>query len=65
MKTQLVAEFTDIAFPVKAEQTGIDSFTVTYGFQVTKGLSYDDAAKELGYCMFHAFACDGKISNGS
>jgi len=48
---------------VKVEQTGIDRFTVTYGLQVRKGLSYCDAAREFGECVFHALACDGKLDN--
>lgn len=48
---------------VKVTQTGIDRFTVTYGLQVKKGLNYEQAAREFGYCVFHALACDGMLDN--
>jgi hypothetical protein len=54
-------ELTDLAFPISVIQTGKDSFTVQYGKQVKRGLSYAEAAKELGQSIFHALACDGKI----
>lgn len=56
-------EFTDPAFPIKLEQTGIDRFTVTYGKQVTKGLNYGQAASKYGSCIMHALACDGRLDN--
>lgn len=49
--------------PVKLYQTGIDCFTVTYGKQVKSGLTYNDAACELGDCIMHALACNGKLDN--
>lgn len=36
-------------------------FTVTYGLQRKEGLTYAQAAKELGECIFHLEACNGKI----
>lgn len=37
-------------------------FRVTYGAQVKENLTYAQAAKELGECILHALACEGKIS---
>lgn len=39
------------------------AFRVTYGKQVKDYLDYADAAKELGACMMHALACEGKVDN--
>lgn len=44
-------------------QTGRDRFTVVYGKQVKKGLTYADAASELGACLMHQAACDGVLDN--
>jgi hypothetical protein len=38
-------------------------FAVTYGQQVTRGLSYADAAREFGLYVFHGLACEGLIDN--
>ena len=40
-----------------------ESFRVTYGMQVKDGLSYADAARELGECTMHRAACDGMLDN--
>lgn len=42
-------------------QTGYDRFTVTYGHEEKKGLSYTDAATQYGSCVMHALACAHKI----
>jgi hypothetical protein len=39
-------------------------FTVTYGKQVTRGLTYKQAADELGSSIMHALACNGMVDNG-
>lgn len=36
-------------------------FRVNYGLQESSGLSYAQAAAELGKCIFHALACEGKL----
>lgn len=51
------------AFSLKVEQTGKDRFTVTYGLQVRRGLTYTQAACEFGYCLFHLMACEGRLDN--
>lgn len=63
MTKTLCIELTDLAFPVRLEQTGVDKFVVTYGKQVKSGLTYAQAASELGADIMHALACDGKLDN--
>lgn len=38
-------------------------FRVTYGKQVMPNLTYHEAATELGFSLFHALACEGKLDN--
>lgn len=38
-------------------------FRVSYGSQVRDNLTYAEAAKEYGLCVFHALACDGELTN--
>lgn len=33
-------------------------FAVVYGLQITQGLDWNGAAKELGCCILHALECD-------
>lgn len=63
MRTTLCFSLDNLAFPVKLEQQGIDRFTVTYGLQVKKNLSYNEAATELGASIMHALACDSLLDN--
>lgn len=51
----------DLAYPVTVEQNARGLFRVTYGQQVKDGLTYSEAAREFGKCVFHALACDGKL----
>ncbi len=48
---------------VELIQNGVDRFTVRYFRQVKSGLNYSQAALELGSCLMHALACDGKLDN--
>ena len=61
---RLIKEF-EAAFPIRIEQSesGMRLFKVTYGKQVRSQLTYADAAREFGQCMFHAMACDGLLDN--
>lgn len=61
---RLIKEF-EAAFPIRIEQSeaGMRLFKVTYGKQVRSQLTYADAAREFGQCMFHALACDGLLDN--
>ena len=49
--------------PITLEQLGKDSFRVTYWKQVHDRLTYHDASTDLGSCIMHALACDGKLDN--
>ncbi len=60
---KLCFENTEIDSPIRLFQTGKDSFTVEYGKQVKKFLTYSEAAKELGSCLMHALACRGCLNN--
>ena len=52
----------DAAFgSILLTQQGRDNFTVTYGSTHTTGLTYAEAAKELGSCLMHQAACDDKL----
>lgn len=53
------------AFPIKLEQSEGRGklFRVTYGAQVHDGLTYLQAAKELGSCLMHCLACEDKLDN--
>ena len=48
---------------IALDQQGKDRFRVTYGQQVKAGLTYSQAATELGACIMHALACDGRLDN--
>jgi len=48
---------------VTMTQHGPDSFTVRYGAQTDKRLTYAKACEELGASILHALACDGLIDN--
>lgn len=52
-------------FGVRLYQNGKKnrSFAVQYGLQVWPDLTYDEAARDLGFAMMHAAACDGKFDN--
>jgi len=48
-------------FPITVTQDSKTKFTVTYGKEVKSNLNYILAAEKLGYAIFHALACEGKI----
>lgn len=48
--------------PVALRQQG-KRFTVEYGNHARTGLSYAEAAEELGECIMHSLACAGKLDN--
>jgi hypothetical protein len=50
-------------FGIELIQTGFDEFTVKYGLQIKRKLTYAEAAKELGEAIMHAAACDGHLDN--
>lgn len=61
MKT--VFKLETLAFTITLEQQSPKHFRVTYGKQVKSGLAYREAATDLGCCIMHALACDGKLDN--
>jgi len=48
---------------ITLKQAGPNNFTVIYGLQIKSHLNYSDAAHELGCCIMHALACEGKLDN--
>lgn len=57
-------KITDLEFPIKLEQhETMKLFCVTYGQQVSDGLTYEQAAAELGESILHALACAGRLDN--
>ncbi len=50
-------------YPIQLIQNGVDRFTVVYGLQIKRELDYGRAAKELGSCLMHMLACEGKLDN--
>ena len=48
---------------VDQAESGKKLFTVTYGLQQKKGLTYAQAAKELGEVLFHHLACESILDN--
>jgi hypothetical protein len=38
-------------------------FRVVYGLQVKDHLTYAEACKEFGQCVFHLEACNGRLGN--
>lgn len=55
---------TEIAgFKIRLWKFRPDSFGVEYGAQLNISLDYGQAAKELGECIMHALACEGKVAD--
>lgn len=50
-------------FPIELRQVGSGrhSFSVRYGMQHRKNLTYTQAAEDLGHCLMHALCCEGKL----
>ena len=66
MKTTTCFEITDpaqVGFPVRLYQSGTGEFSILYGSELHDGLSYEEAAREFGLCLFHALTCVGRIEN--
>lgn len=62
-KKTLVFEENNGVFPVRLYQRGRDSFTVEYGKQIKDWLTYGQAARELGECLMHLMAYEGRLDN--
>jgi hypothetical protein len=63
MAMKLCFEQPNGPYPVQLFQQGVDRFTVAYGAQVKSELNYADAASELGSCLMHMLACEGRLDN--
>jgi hypothetical protein len=48
---------------VKQAESKAALFTVIYGAQVRDCLTYAQASKELGECIFHHLACESILNN--
>lgn len=48
-------------WPIQLRQTSIKTFSVRYGGQLDKRLTYAEAAAKLGQAIMHRAACDGKL----
>ena len=48
-------------FNIELIQTSDTAFTVNYGLEKHTGLTYEQAAKELGEAIMHASACEGVL----
>jgi hypothetical protein len=53
VKNKTCFEIECAGFEIRLTQQGVDRFTVTY----------EEAASELGSCLMHAAACEGKLDN--
>jgi hypothetical protein len=60
---QTCFETKSAGYPVKLEQSAGGKFRVTYGQLVSPNLTYEEAANQLGACIMHAAACEGKLDN--
>lgn len=49
---------------IELRQQGRNRFSVRYGLQLHAGLTYSEAAADLGSCIMHMQACDGLLDNG-
>ena len=56
---ETVFRLDSFGFPITVER-GERTYRVKYGAHVVSRLSYVEAAHELGECIFHALACEGK-----
>lgn len=48
-------------YRIELKRKSSNNFSVVYGKQFKDGLTYAEAAKELGACIMHALACEGKL----
>lgn len=64
MNQMKICYSTNIAgFEIRLTQSATGTFIVTYDKRVCPGLSYGQAAKELGTSIMNALACEGKLDN--
>ena len=63
MRTCYQTEISGFVIKIEQREDIYGRFRVTYGKQVTDGLTYAAAAKEFGLCVMHALACESKIND--
>lgn len=56
---KLIHEITGMEYPIKLFMTTRGEFRVDYGKQVTRGLTYDEAARNYGEAILHAVTLEG------
>ena len=59
---QTTHEFVDGDYNVLLEQRASGLFRVTYGAEIHDNLTYEKAAEQYGYFVFHSLAYAGKLS---
>ena len=60
-RSKVVYEIEIAGFRIQLRKRNANNFTVVYGKQTKHGLTYADAAHELGECIMHALALEGKL----
>ena len=50
-------------YPITLKQTSNKLFTLSYGKDVKKGMTYSEACKELGIAILHSLSCCSQIDN--
>ena len=68
MKNRINVKFTidntdNLDIELCQDKTKKALFTVRYGLQIKTDLTYTEAAKELGQCIFHALSCESVLNN--
>ena len=51
-------------YPVELVKRNNGTFDVHYGYEHGFELSWEDAARKLGFCIMHALQCNGKTDIG-
>ncbi len=63
MKSTVCFTVENGAYPIVLSQQGRDKFTVQYGKQIDKQLTYGQACTALGQAIMHKLSCDGDVDN--
>ena len=63
MASKVCYQVTIAGSDITLSQQGRNNFSVEYGKQLAQMMPYNEAALELGACIMHALACDGKLDN--
>lgn len=60
-RTKIVYEVKLAGYNIQLRKRSANNFTVVYGAQVKPSLTYYEATHELGACIMHALACEGRL----